>query len=194
MDKDIFKGVAGEGIELCYLKTENKDKMKPHYLVNGEPIWKTALENGLEYLGVITNTQRDEYLRKYRTLIDSSESDYYNSFGGHFNRTVIEAMIQGCIPLARELGVLFKENDNFIKLPPHKNLNPKEFAEVVNYTNNLDKNTATKIQENNFKLIKMFDYIKIAEDFLKLAEGKPCGYYNKIEIGGEQKEDSLDEW
>ena len=103
-------------------------------------------------------------------------------------------MIQGCIPLARELGVLFKENDNFIKLPPHKNLNPKEFAEVVNYTNNLDKNTATKIQENNFKLIKMFDYIKIAEDFLKLAEGKPCGYYNKIEIGGEKKEDSLDEW
>ena len=194
MDKDIFKGVAGEGIELCYLKTENKDKMKPHYLVDGVPIWKTALENGLEYLGVITNTQRDEYLRKYRTLIDSSESDYYNSFGGHFNRTVIEAMIQGCIPLARELGVLFKENDNFIKLPPHKNLNPKEFAEVVNYTNNLDKNTATKIQENNFKLIKMFDYIKIAEDFLKLAEGKPCGYYNKIEIGGEQKADSLDEW
>ena len=26
MDKDIFKGVAGEGIELHYLKTENKDK------------------------------------------------------------------------------------------------------------------------------------------------------------------------
>ena len=40
----------------------------------------------------------------------------------------------------------------------------------------------------------MFDYIKIAEDFLKLAEGKPCGYYNKIEIGVEKKEDSLDEW
>lgn len=191
MDKDIFKGVAGEGIELCYLRTQNEDKMKSHYMVNGEPIWKTALDYGLEYLGVISNSQRDEYLKKYRTLIDASDSEYYNTFGGHFNRTVIEAMIQGCIPLARELGVLFKENENFIKLPPHKNLDPKEFAEIVNYANNLDKNIASKIQENNFKLIKMFDYRKIAEDFLKLAENKPCGYYNKIEIGGNS---DLDEW
>lgn len=194
MDKDIFKGVAGDGIELKYLRTTNRDKMKSQYLINGEPIWKTALDNGLEYLGVINNSKRDEYLRKYRTLIDSSDSEYYNSFGGHFNRTVIEAMIQGCVPLARNLGVLFKENENFIKLPKHNNLNPKEFAEVVNYANNLDKNTATKIQENNFKFIKMFDYIKIAEDFLKLAENKPCGYYNKLETGGGLIPDSLDEW
>lgn len=194
MDKDIFKGVAGDGIELKYLRTTNRDKMKSQYLINGEPIWKTALDNGLEYLGVINNSKRDEYLRKYRTLIDSSDSEYYNSFGGHFNRTVIEAMIQGCVPLARNLGVLFKENENFIKLPKHNNLNPKEFAEVVNYANNLDKNTATKIQENNFKFIKMFDYIKIAEDFLKLAENKPCGYYNKLETGGRLIPDSLDEW
>lgn len=194
IDKDIFKGVAGDGIELKYLRTTNRDKMKSQYLINGEPIWKTALDNGLEYLGVINNSKRDEYLRKYRTLIDSSDSEYYNSFGGHFNRTVIEAMIQGCVPLARNLGVLFKENENFIKLPKHNNLNPKEFAEVVNYANNLDKNTATKIQENNFKFIKMFDYIKIAEDFLKLAENKPCGYYNKLETGGGLIPDSLDEW
>ena len=194
MDKDIFKGVAGDGIELKYLRTTNRDKMKSQYLINGEPIWKTALDNGLEYLGVINNSKRDEYLRKYRTLIDSSDSEYYNSFGGHFNRTVIEAMIQGCVPLARNLGVLFKENENFIKLPKHNNLNPKEFAEVVNYANNLDKNTATKIQENNFKFIKMFDYIKIAEDFLKLAENKPCGYYNKLETGGKLIPNSLDEW
>ena len=194
IDKDIFKGVAGDGIELKYLRTTNRDKMKSQYLINGEPIWKTALDNGLEYLGVINNSKRDEYLRKYRTLIDSSDSEYYNSFGGHFNRTVIEAMIQGCVPLARNLGVLFKENENFIKLPKHNNLNPKEFAEVVNYANNLDKNTATKIQENNFKFIKMFDYIKIAEDFLKLAENKPCGYYNKLETGGKLIPNSLDEW
>lgn len=195
IDKDIFKGLAGEGIELHYLKTQNKDKMKPHYMVNGVPIWKTALENGLEFLGIISNSQRDEYLRKYRTLIDSSDSDYYNSFGGHFNRTIIEAMIQGCIPLGRELGGLFKENENFIKLPPHKDFNPKEFAEIVNYANNLDKNTATKIQENNFKLIEMFNYRKIAEDFLKLAENKPCGYYNKIEIGGNLNQNiDFDEW
>ena len=163
-------------------------------MVNGVPIWKTALENGMEFLGLITNVQRDDYLRKYRTLIDASENDYYNSFGGHFNRTVIEAMIQGCIPITRDLGkLLFKENENFIKLPQHNNFNPKEFAEVVNYTNNLDKNTATKIQENNFKIIELFDYRKIAEDFLKLAEGKPCGYYNKLEIGGKENND-FDEW
>ena len=194
MDKDIFKGVAGEGVNLHYMKTNNLDKVKKQYMVNGVPIWKTALENGMEFLGLITNVQRDDYLRKYRTLIDASENDYYNSFGGHFNRTVIEAMIQGCIPITRELGkLLFKENENFIKLPPHNNFNPKEFAEVVNYANNLDKNTATKIQENNFKIIKLFDYRKIAEDFLKLAEGKPCGYYNKLEIGGKENED-FDEW
>ena len=81
MNKDIFKGVAGEGVNLHYMKTNNLDKVKKQYMVNGVPIWKTALENGMEFLGLITNVQRDGYLRKYRTLIDASENDYYNSFG-----------------------------------------------------------------------------------------------------------------
>ena len=38
MDKDIFKGVAGEGVNLHYMKTNNLDKVKKQYMVNGVPI------------------------------------------------------------------------------------------------------------------------------------------------------------
>lgn len=208
MKEDTKKYIAGGGAShYYYMISDNKCKPEYYCRKKEDPnlpdhieeqkikIWDRALEYGFEWLGYIDANRRDEILKSVKTLIDSSWSKGYSKNGGHFNRTIIEAAIQGAIPIARNLGMsgneegtslLFNPNENYIMIP--WNTTPKEFAELTEEAQNLDKNLVIKILENNYKLIKGFERKKIAQDFLNLAEGKPCGYFNNIEVGKKSRE------
>jgi len=197
--------VAGGGLEYAYMTSKDKTKDKyfckkerdpdlsPGIHVQNIRIWDRAVKKGMQYLGYISNQVRDQYLTSVRTLIDSSWNVYYAKHGGHFNRVMVEAMIAGALPIARNLGVsdnlegkglLFTPNKNYVMIP--YNCSPKEFAELVMHANNLPEEQANSIIENNYELLHNFDRRKIAKDFINLSLGKDCGFYNKTEIGKDE--------
>ncbi len=195
------KYLAGGGIEYRYMTS--KDKIKEEYIARTVedpdlppdvarkriPIWDRALEHGMEWLGYITNEDRDNRLRKLRVLVDPSWSNKYAAIGGHYNRTVVDAMLNDVVPVATSLGMLgikninnvFKPDINFI--PLKSNLTPKQYAEVIEYACNLSANEKNKIIKSNKIMLKLFDRKLIAQQVIDLSRGKPTGVLGKIEKG-----------
>ena len=183
--------VAGDGIERNYMTSV--DKCKPEYYCTketdpdasgerlGKRIWDNATDAGMDYIGFITETKRDEILRESLFLIDPSWSKTY---GEHFNRTVVDAMKTGTVPIAVNLGIapnedgygsLFKPNENYLMLK--YDYTPKQYGEKINKFLDIPQAAYEKIARNNFELIKKFDRKVVAQDYIDLAEGKNAGVY-----------------
>ena len=174
--------VAGDGIERNYMTS--KDKCKPEYYctpdrdpnaseeLTGKPIWQNAINAGMQYIGFVSEEKRDEILRNVKFLLDPSWSKTY---GEHFNRVVIDAMLMGVIPIARNLGVsnnedgigLLKPGENYLMIP--WNARPKEFGDLCNRFLSMTEAEYSQIVENNFEFVKQFDRKKIASEYIALA-------------------------
>ena len=128
---DMF--VGGAGIEYRYMTS--KEKCKPQYFdSHGNRIWEMALKQGMQYLGVLKNNAVLDLLKKVKLQIDPSFSKKYSGYGAHFNRTTIEAMINGAVPMATDLGMkdskIFTSGENYIEIP--HTATPKEFGDIIN--------------------------------------------------------------
>jgi glycosyltransferase involved in cell wall biosynthesis len=186
--------VAGDGIERNYMTSI--DKCKPEYYCTkntdpdateerlGNKIWDNALDSGMEYVGFISESKRDEILRDSLFLIDSSWS---KSYGEHFNRTVVDAMKTGTIPIAVNLGISSKEDGVGSLLKPNENYlmlkydyTPKQYGDSINEFLSISKSEYERIARNNFELIKKFDRKIIAQDYIDLSEGKQAGFYGTV--------------
>ncbi len=103
-------------------------------MLHGNRIWDVALDHGMNYHGVVPNEEVLEMLGSVKLQIDPSWSKKYSDFGAHFNRTTVEAMIKGAVPVATDLGMknsqIFKSGQNYIEIP--HTATPKEFADIVN--------------------------------------------------------------
>jgi len=113
------KIVGGAGIEYRYMTS--KDKCKEKYKeADGTRIWDLAIRFNMDYVGVIPTPQVYEYLKGSKLQIDPSWSKKYSQYGAHFNRTTVEAMICGAVPVATDLGMLnsfiFEAGSNFFEL------------------------------------------------------------------------------
>jgi hypothetical protein len=73
----------------------------------------------MEYKGVMLNEKVMDLMGDVKLQIDPSFSVKYAQHGAHFNRTTIEAMINGAVPVATDLGMynsnLFKKDVNYIQ-------------------------------------------------------------------------------
>jgi glycosyltransferase involved in cell wall biosynthesis len=176
--------VAGDGIERAYMAS--KDKCKAEYFctpdrdpnaseeLSGKPIWSNALNSGMEYIGFVSEQKRDEILNRSKFLLDPSWSKTY---GEHFNRVVIDAMLMDVVPIARNLGVssnedgvgLLKPGINYLMIP--WNATPKQFGELCNSFLNMSKSEYQKIVENNREFVKQFDRKVVAQQYIDLANG-----------------------
>lgn len=174
--------IAGDGIERNYMTS--KDKCKPEYYCTpdrdpsateelaGKPIWQNAVDNGMQYIGFVSEEKRDEILRDVKFLLDPSWSKTY---GEHFNRVVIDAMLMGAVPIARNLGVsnnekgvgLLKPGKNYLMIP--WDAQPKEFGDLCNKFLSMSQEEYDEIVNNNFEFVKQFDRKKIASDYIALA-------------------------
>lgn len=201
MDDDILKVFAGRGIEYHYMRSKNKCKTK--YYVNkkydpdcrkkdiGKRIWDLAEKNGMKHLGYIYNKKKViALMRNLKCLVDPAWSISLSEVGEHYNRVSVEAMMQGMVPIARNLGVssdidgfgeLMTPDENYVMV--RHDASPKEFAEIVCDTVNMSQKRANSFFENNKRIVKLHDRKYIAEQFLKLAKKKPCGFYNKLKVG-----------
>ena len=194
------KRMAGGGIEHNYMTS--KDKCKENYFVSperdpdieyqhhGKKIWDVALQYGMEWHGYLTEAQVRQHLREVKCIIDPSWSVAYSKIGDHFNRVIVDGIIEGAIPIARNYGVatneegegeVFKPSENYMMVP--HDATPQEFASVIIETINLNQDWVEDIQENNRKLLQHFERERVALQYLSLANQQPTGFYNKLETG-----------
>lgn len=167
---NIAKHLAGKGIDYYYLTSKDKCKYPG--------VWDAAIEHGLNYFGVVSNNWRDATLRKVTTLIDPSWSKKYGAIGAHFNRVMIDAILQGAVPIARDLGIgntaddLFQGGWNCFSIP--WDATPIEFGEMATDVANLPYSTYTNIIGNGRNLLEKFERKVIAQRFIDLGTGHLC--------------------
>ena len=166
------KIVGGTGIEYHYMTS--KDKCKPIYVEeDGTRIWDNALSSGMRYIGLVTPENVYRTFSTKKLQIDPSWSKTYSSYGAHFNRTTVEAIICGAVPMATDLGMInsnyFKAGENYIEIP--YTATPQEFAEIVDEGLNNFYLWAS-IRDNNIPLLEHFDKTKVALNYLKLIQSQ----------------------
>jgi len=164
--------LCGTGIEYHYMNS--KDKVKADYLEpDGSRIWENAIKAGMEYRGVVNSANRDSLFATSKLFLDFSFSKSHNSHGSVFNRTMIEAMIQGCVPVMSDLTMqgnsLFKERINYVSIP--FDASAEEHGEFIN---NLmkDEELLDNITTNNLELLYQFERSIIAQKIINLGMGK----------------------
>ena len=208
--KDCKVKVAGDGIERNYMTSPDKCKAEYHCTKDRDPdatderlgrkIWDNALDAGMDYLGFVTEAQRDNILSKSLFLIDPSWS---RTYGEHFNRTIVDAMKTGTVPIAVNLGIapdedgvgsLFKPNENYLMLK--YDYTPKQYGEMINKFLDIPQKVYEEIATRNFELIKKFDRRKIAQDYIDLAKQKVCGEKHDVPSFADPKfvKDGNDMW
>lgn len=173
---DELREIAGLGIEYRYMTSE--EKCKPQYYHDhesshwfaGEKFWDTAVENGLTHHDYWDVNKVDEYLVAARVLVDPSWSNNYSKIGGHFNRVVVDAMIRGCVPVARHKGMgneLFMAGLHYVEIP--ENADAQEYADIVLEAGNMGPYEADVYRKNARELLPMFDRKCIAQQVIDLA-------------------------
>jgi glycosyltransferase involved in cell wall biosynthesis len=198
--------IAGGGIQWYYMTSP--DKTKPAFRVNvaddpdccvadvGKRIWDLALEYGMEYLGYVHNEQREDTLQSVRLLVDPSWSTKYAKVGDHFNRVVVDALIAGAVPVARNLGIstneegigeLFKPDEHYFMIP--YDATPKEFATYMEAYHTVERrHHRDMVMAGRRELVPHFDYRCTAQAFVDMAAGVPAGYYGGFDVGGYDSE------
>ena len=197
---NTVKYMAGGGIEHNYMTS--KDKCKPQYFVtpekdpqisylhHGRKIWDVALEHGMQWFGYLSEAQVREKLRTVKCVIDPSWSVAYAKVGDHFNRVVVDGIIEGTIPIARNYGIstneegvgeVFRPYENYVMVP--HDAEPAEFARIIEETINMDKGLVEDIHNNNRILLSHFEKERVGLQFISLAHGNPTGFYGKLETG-----------
>ncbi len=188
------KLLAGGGLHYHYMTS--KDKLKEEYKIDrrrdpdisedcaGERIWDVAMYCGMEYLGYIHNKRRDRILSSVRLIVDPSWSHSYSKQGDHINRAVIDGLICGCVPVARNLGVatnpegngeFFLANKNYVMVP--WNATPREFGEIVSEAANMPRSKYEDMLAAGRELVSHWDYRVVAQGFIDLANERPAGFY-----------------
>ena len=184
MKRKTKKIVAGGGIEYHYMTSKNKVKEK--YLDdNGERIWNNAEKNNMKFVGYISNEERDKIMTEVDLLVDCSWSEKYSLLGPHFNRTFIEAMKNGCVPVCTDLGMdgseIFKADKNYVRIPAK--CSAEERAILIEKILS-DKVTIESIRKNNVKMLKYFDHLYICQQLINLGmEDSPEGLLGDPEVG-----------
>jgi len=163
------KFVGGAGIEYRYMTSE--DKCKPKYFTeHGERIWDRALRYGMTYMGTVPNDVVYQTLREVKLQIDPSYSKKYSGYGAHFNRTTVEAMICGAVPMATDWGMknsaVFLPDVHYINIPAE--CKPNVFADIVDNALT-DKNQWLRIKEQNLERVKLFDMRAVAQEYVSLV-------------------------
>lgn len=162
------KWVAGKGIDYYYLTSADKCKYPG--------VWDAAEDGGMEYLGVITNEERDGILKNVTLSVDASWSKKYAAIGGHFNRVQVEAILNGALPVVRDLAIgtapdeVFRDGYNCLAIP--WDASPAEFGHLLEEYSHLEYDRYTYFLDRGWATIQQFDRLKVAQSFIALALGR----------------------
>ena len=176
MQNNEKKIVGGAGIEYRYMTSYDKckDKYKEQ---DGTRIWDNAIRFDMDYVGVIPTPTFYNYLKEAKLQIDPSWSKKYSQYGAHFNRTTVEAMICGAVPVATDLGMInslvFQAGSNFFQLEHDSSF--ANYAHCIDYWLSHEARVQWRtIRENNMaNIIPHFGLNKVIpayENYIKHGE------------------------
>lgn len=170
-EENELREIAGLGIEYRYMNSPDKCK-DAYFHADGTRFWESAEDNGMTHYDYWNVDEVNSKLIFARVLVDPSWSNNYSKIGGHFNRVVVDAMIRGCVPVARHKGMgeeLFVAGQHYIPILEHADA--QEYADTVLETGNMPANQAQLIIDANRELLPQFDRINIAKQVLAMAHG-----------------------
>lgn len=176
--------LGGDGIEGRYMRSV--DKVKPKYV----GLWDKFLRSGNTYRGMMTHEELFNQYRHSRVMVDMSYSRKFSSLGNHFNRSYIESVNNGVIPICTRENM--RENNPQVPLfedgkthvPVDADASPQTLAQIIDWATNLPRSmTEHMIARGRKILTDHFDYRRSCEEYIKLARGQPAGIYPKLEIG-----------
>ena len=176
MQNNEKKIVGGAGIEYRYMTSYDKCKDK-YKEPDGTRIWDNAIRFDMDYVGVIPTPTFYNYLKEAKLQIDPSWSKKYSQYGAHFNRTTVEAMICGAVPVATDLGMInslvFQAGSNFFQLEHDSSF--ANYAHCIDYWLSHDARVQWRtIRENNMaNIIPHFGLNKVIpayENYIKHGE------------------------
>ena len=134
----------------------------------------------MHYAGVLPNEKVFSILKNARVQIDPSWSVKYSGFGSHFNRTTVEAIICGAVPMATDLGMITSsekvkhpfhsqgDKQNYIQIPHDST--PQEFADIVDDAVTV-KVRWLKLQENGKQILPQLDKVNVAQKYIDFNNG-----------------------
>jgi len=169
---DELREIAGLGIEYRYMTSEDKCK-DAYFHADGTKFWDAALDNGLTHHDYWDKDQVDNFLNEARVLVDPSWSNNYSKVGGHFNRVAVDAMMRGCVVVARQKGMgseVFQSGEHYISIP--EDADAQEYADLVQYAGNIAPKTAQRMIDANREILPMFDRKTVAQRVIDLAHGE----------------------
>lgn len=199
IDNEARIKIIGQGIQKSYIITQNKDKVKKQYVASQKtdpdilshpmPLTGDVLEDGIlrraqrwnKNFGLYTVITQQERQREFDTTFLCIEPAWYRvnfKIDAHFSRVLVQAMMRGILPVARNLGLsnneqgdgtFFKANQNYIMIP--YDATNKEFGQIINETLNISEQDYERIVNNNYKLLGEFCYKQVARRFVEVGFG-----------------------
>jgi glycosyltransferase involved in cell wall biosynthesis len=176
--------LGGDGIEGRYMRS--RDKCKPRY----QGIWAAARKRGVEYRGLMTHDELFKLYDQSRVMLDLSYSKKFAALGSHFNRSTLEGISRGLIPVVTGVNMIdnfdaqrtiWVDGKSHVGVPV--DAEPFQIAVAVKDTLSLSEITAGKMRKFGQNILREFEYRKFADDLIELSEGNNCGIYPELENG-----------
>lgn len=184
--------IAGSGIEYSYMTSPTKTKEVYKARKKDDPdlpngveesgisLWDRALENDMQYAGMLGKTEVYEFMKSSKFAIDPSWATHYAQYcNTHINGFTIEAIINGCYPVYRDYRGL---SDKIVEDPLFDALHaviipwdatPKQFAQKMKEAYGMGDRQFRAHTLENFDIAKgLFDSKTNAEETIKLLYSK----------------------
>lgn len=178
--------MGGDGIEGRYMRS--RDKCKPRY----QGLWKQFQKSGSKYLGVLPSAELGQMYQDSKLMLDFSFSKKFFQLGSHYNRSVLEALNAGAVPVCDVRNMmdlhgapveLWRPTDKGESFYPVDIRLPSEAvaAELLTLmTSKKMEERARNIVKNGREIMNQyFSHHKVAQDFEHLLSGeeKDVGVY-----------------
>lgn len=168
--------LGGDGIEGRYMRSI--DKCKPKY----KGIWDDFLKSGHKYEGLISHLKLMDFYKQSKVMVDMSYSKKFVKYGSHFNRSVLESLNYGCVPLCTVENMrekpsdppLFVKGEHYIGIK--HDCSSVELASTMSAICEMDKFEAQSMVSSGRQILaKWFDRDIVARQYIDLAYGKETG-------------------
>lgn len=202
IDKHKYSNlVAGAGINQMFMASPDKCKKEFYISEKNDPdapketigrrMWDVAIENGMNYVGMLSGEEMNVCFQNSRFAIDPSFSKHYADYcRTHFNGFIIEAMLNGCYPVLKDYRGLSKKSitvcdplfDCIEALYVPWDATPKQFAEaLMSLKDNMTPKQFVRATRKNFNTVcELFNAKKNIAELIEIIENPDAA---ELEVG-----------
>lgn len=162
--------MGGDGIEGRYMRSLTK--CKPKY----SGLWNNFLASEhAEYLGILQENELFYLYSNSRVMIDISYAERFASYGCHYNRSIVEALNYGCVPLMSYeamCGSMVFPHGTYAAVSDKATQDPRLLAHAIDETVHMYRGLADQIIHEGRKVLSQsFDYRRTCLQYLEPLEG-----------------------